>query len=123
MAPLKALSTVPATRPCLDLHSVSVQAACSVLPVLRSVPAPLRDLGDQATRAVTSVALNAAEGSGRFGRDRVNHFRIAYGSALEASAALEMLLTLGAVPESAAQQALALLDRSRAMLWRLMHAR
>jgi four helix bundle protein len=79
-----------------------------------------RELGDQASRAVTSVALNLAEGSGRAGRDRCNHFRIAYGSALEASAALEMLLAVQAVPEKAAAEALKLLDGTRAMLWRLM---
>ena len=121
MAQLNSLHTVPRQR--MDAYTVSVQAACSVLPSLHLVPAAYRDLGDQATRAVTSVALNLAEGSGRSGRDRFNHFHIAYGSALEASAALEILAAVGGVQAGAAEQALALLDRTRAMLWRLMHPR
>jgi len=96
------------------VHSVSL---------LRSVPGHCRDLADQCSRAATSVGLNAAEGLGRAGRDRANHFRIAYGSALEATAALQMLSAVGAVPQDVAHNSLALLDRTRAMLWRLMHPR
>jgi len=121
LAQFNALPTVPRHR--FDVYSVAVQAACSVLPSLRSVPAAYRDLADQCSRAVTSVGLNTAEGLGRAGRDQGHHLRIAYGSALEASAALEMLSTMGAVPLEATDTALSLLDRTRAMLWRLMHAR
>jgi four helix bundle protein len=69
------------------------------------------------------VGLNAAEGLGRAGKDRGYHFRIAYGSALEATAALQMLSSVGALPLEAAEDALSLLDRTRAMLWRLMQPR
>jgi four helix bundle protein len=115
----------PVQAPWYPLHAqgVAVRAAGVVLPHLRSVPAAYRRLADQATWAVTSVALNTAEGSGRAGRARNNHFRIAYGSALEASAALEILVAVRGVPEPAAAEALALLDRTRAMPWGLMHAR
>jgi len=121
LAQFNALPTVPRHR--FDVYSVAVQAACSVLPSLRSVPAAYRELGDQATRAVTSVSLNLAEGSGRLGRDCQNHFRISYGSALEASAALELLVAVSAIPEAAAAEALRLLDSTRAVLWRLLHPR
>jgi len=102
---------------------VAVEAACSVLPHVRSVPAPFKDLADQCSRAVTSVGLNTAEGLGRAGRDQGHHLRIAYGSALEATAALQMLSAVGALPADAAEAGLGLLDRSRAMLWRLLHPR
>jgi four helix bundle protein len=121
VAQLNSLSTVPRHR--LDACTVAVQAACSVLPALRAVPAAYRDLADQCARAVTSVGLNTGEGLGRAGRDRGYHFRVAYGSALEAGAALQMLSAVGAVPSDVAQDGLALLDRTRAMLWRLMHPR
>jgi four helix bundle protein len=120
LAQLKAVSTVPRHR--YDVYSVAVQAACTVLFSLRSVPAPFKDLADQCSRAVTSVGLNTAEGLGRAGRDQGQHLRIAYGSALEATAALQMLSAVGAASPEAVDGALALLDRTRAMLWRLMHA-
>jgi four helix bundle protein len=87
------------------------------------VRAAYRDLGDQCSRAVTNVGLNAAEGLGRAGKDRGYHFRIAYGSALEATATLQMLSAVGGVPAGVAEEALAVLDRTRAMLWRLMQPR
>jgi four helix bundle protein len=109
-------SLVPVPRHRLDAYSVAVQAACLVLPHLRSVPAAYRNLGDQCSRAVSSVGLNAAEGLGRRGRVRDNHFRIAYGSALEATAALYMLSAVGGVPAVVAEEALALPDRPPARL-------
>jgi len=78
VAQLKVLNPAQVSPYPLKAQAVALKAACLVLPHLRSVPAAYRDLGDQATRAVTSVALNLAEGSGRAGRDRCNHFRIAY---------------------------------------------
>jgi four helix bundle protein len=122
MAPFQALPTQAAPHR-LDVHTVSIQAAVSVLPVLRAAPSPFRVLADQATRALTSTALNAAEGYGRAGRDRLNHFHIAYGSAREASAALELLVAVQAIPAPPAEVALSMLDRTRAMLWRLIHPR
>ncbi|MCB9727962.1 MAG: four helix bundle protein [Deltaproteobacteria bacterium] len=80
-------------------------------------------MGDQATRAGASAALNLAEGGGRFGRDRVQHYRIAYGSAREASMALELMVGAGAVPEAAGAEVLELLDRVKAMTWRMIHRR
>jgi len=70
---------------------------------------------------VTSVPLNLAEGAGRRGRDRIHHWRIAYGSALEARTALELLVATGCVNAEAAAAAAGLLDRVAAMTWRLVH--
>ncbi|MBL6975354.1 MAG: four helix bundle protein, partial [Deltaproteobacteria bacterium] len=81
------------------------------------------DLVSQVTRASTSVPLNLAEGSGRTGRDRTYHYRIAYSSAREASTGIALLKTFGRVDVDAAARAQALLDRTRAMIWRLMHPR
>ena len=46
------------------------------------------DLYRQLRRAASSIALNLAEGAGRRGADRKQHFRIAHGSALEVEACL-----------------------------------
>lgn len=77
------------------------------------------DLADQARRAAFSMVLNLAEGAGRGGHDRTQHFRVAYASALEAQAALELLVATGHLGSDAAQPVIALLDRVAAMFWRL----
>ena len=104
-----------------DAHDLARDAAILVLELVRRAPSSVRALTDQTVRAVTSVPLNLAEGAGRRGRDRVHHWRIAYGSALEARTALEMLVATGSVDVEAAATADALLDRVAAMAWRLVH--
>jgi len=104
-----------------DAHDVARDAAIVVLRLVRQAPPALRALTDQTVRAVTSVPLNLAEGAGRRGRDRAHHWRIAYGSALEARTALELLVATGSVDAEAAATAEALLDRVAAMAWRLVH--
>ena len=110
-------------QPDLQAHTVAVEAAAVVLGLARSVPAQLRFLADQLCRAACSAALNLAEGRGRSGRDRLHHYRIAYGSAKEAGSALQMLLAGGLVDAQQVAKACELLDRVRAMTWRLMRPR
>ena len=71
------------------------------------------DLQNQARRAADSVCLNLAEGCYRDGKDRLQHFRIAAGSAAEACAVLDLLDLQGA-PELQAR-----LRRVVAMLCKL----
>jgi len=104
-----------------DAHDLARDAAILVLGLVRRAPPTLRALTDQTVRAVTSVPLNLAEGAGRRGRDRLHHWRIAYGSVLEARTALELLVATGSVDAEAAAAADALLDRVAAMAWRLTH--
>ena len=67
------------------LYELSIDLVKLVAPVAEAVDA---GLADQLRRAVASVPLNLAEGSGRAGRDRVRCYRIALGSARELRAAL-----------------------------------
>ncbi len=117
------LEALPTPKPGLHAHALAVEAAGAVLRLTSAVSPSVRFLAEQARRAVCSVPLNLAEGHGRFGRDRCHHYRIAYGSAKEAGSALEMLAAGGFVDRDAAAQASALLDRVRAMTWRLVHPR
>lgn len=103
----------------LDAQVIATQFASLLLGKLGKIPAAYRDLADQARRAATSIPLNIAEASGRTGKDRAHHFRIAYGSAQEATVAVQLLRSVGVV--SPADEALLLgsLDRVKAMCWRL----
>jgi four helix bundle protein len=91
------------------------------LKLVRRVPAPFKSLVDQVIRAASSVPANLAEGNRRFGRDRLNHWRIAHGSAKEVDAYLRLLLASGSVETQATMAALELFDRVRALTWRLIH--
>ncbi len=53
-------------------------------------------LREQAVRAAQSVALNIAEGRRQAGNARLNHYRIAAGSAAETCAALDLVVVPGA---------------------------
>ena len=110
----------PDTRSRFLALDLATSTAASCLSLLRGQHG---DLADQVSRAVSSVALNLAEGSGRFGRDRTHHFRIAYGSAMEASTGLAILKQTGALNAADAQRILDGLDRIRAMTWRAMNTR
>ena len=104
-----------------EAHGVAREAAILVLELVRQTPPRLRALVDQTVRAVTSMPLNLAEDAGRRGRDRLNHWRIAYGSTLEARTAMELLAATGTVDAEAAATVEVLLDRVAAMAWRLVH--
>jgi len=102
-------------------HSVALEAAGLALALVRRVPAPLKSIADQVVRAASSVPANLSEGHGRSGRDRLQHWRIAYASAREVDSHLRLLAAARAVDRAAADKALALFDRVRAMTWRLLH--
>jgi len=76
-----------------------------------------RDLVDQLTRAIESVALNLAEGAGRAGRDKAFHYNVAYGSAGEAGTAIRLLAAYGVLPDGRAVNLLGQIDQVRAVCW------
>jgi len=64
-----------------------------------------------------------AEGSGRWGKDRIQHHLIAAGSAAEVKATLGLARVWGFVDGAVAEKPEALLVRVQAMLWRLSQGR
>ena len=101
-------------------HELALRAAAGVFGLVEKTPRSSNDLADQARRAAASVPLNLAEGAGRVGKDRLHFFRIAYGSLRETDTAIRLLLEIGAVEPRRAFEALAVLDRVGALIWKLM---
>ena len=102
------------------LEKATTAAGIAISLVLR-VPAPLKSLADQVIRSASSVPANIAEGAGRSGRDRMHHYRIAYGSAKEVDTHLRLLLQTAAINSRQTKRALVLFDDVRAITWRLLH--
>ena len=80
-----------------DAHDKAVTAAGLAISLVMRVPAPLKPIADQVIRSASSVPANLAEGSGRSGRDRLQHWRIAYASAKEVDTHLRLLCLAHAV--------------------------
>ncbi len=102
-------------------HEKALEAAGDAISLAMRIPAPLKSIADQVIRSASSVPANLAEGHGRSGRDRMYHWRIAYGSAKEVDTHLRLLAYVRAVEPEDVQMALALFDEVRAMTWRLLH--
>ncbi len=113
-----ALSTTP-----LAVQSKALEAASLSIRLAARVKGPFRAIADQLIRSAASVPANIAEGHGRFGRDRLYHYRIAYGSAKEVDIHLRLLLDAQAADFTRGTEALRLFDEVRAMLWPLIHPR
>jgi four helix bundle protein len=99
----------------------SLEAAGAAITLVMRVPAPLKSIADQVIRSASSVPANLAEGHGRFGRDRLHLWRIAYASAKEVDCHLRLLARAGVISNNKADEALGAFDEVRAMTWRLLH--
>ena len=98
---------------------VAYEVICAVRAPLARIAAQDAPLADQLRRAVQSVALNLAEGSGRVGRDRARFYRTAHGSHRETRSALRIAACLGYVGDDEIAAADAVADRLGALLWGL----
>ncbi|MBI5480710.1 MAG: four helix bundle protein [Deltaproteobacteria bacterium] len=104
-----------------DALDTAVRLVAALREPLGRVQQHDRDLASQARRAASSVALNLGEGQRRGGRDRLQHFRIAAGSAAEVGVALRVAVEWGFLDGAGLAEARGLLDRVLAMTWRLTH--
>ena len=105
----------------LVAHEKAVEAAGIAIALVMRVPAPLKSIADQVIRSASSVPANLAEGHGRTGRVRMNHWRIAYASAKEVDSHLRLLSHAGAISRSRTEYAMETFDQVRALTWRLLN--
>ena len=110
-------TTPPSSR--FQVLEVALQAIAALRPVVARIRQCDRDLGEQTRRALSSVALNIAEGNRSEGGNRLTRFSSAAGSTAEARTALRVAVAWGYVDAAAVDAADALLDRVAAMLHRL----
>ena len=115
--------TTKASHNNLEALDIALQAAGTAIALVDRVPTKLKSLQDQVIRSASSVPANLAEGHGRAGRDRLYHYRIAYGSAKEVDVHIQILAGAGAINRMKAEITIELFDRVRAMTWRLINPR
>ena len=104
----------------LVAYEVALEAAAQVCRLSEKLPPALKSQQDQAVRAAARMPPEIAEGQGRDGRDAKHLYRVAYSSARETTAVIELLVALHAIDATAGDDALDRLDRVQALLWGLM---
>jgi len=76
---------------------------------------------DHLERSGDSIALNIAEGNGKFSqKDRARFFQIAHGSALEAAACLDLLVARRCCADDAIKKGNATLEEIVRMLFKML---
>lgn len=104
-----------------DVLEVAIKLAESLRAPLARLRQHDRDLEDQARRATNGIGLQLSEARRRAGRDRLHLWRVAAGSAGELETALRLAQAWGYLEADALTETQALLDREKAMLWKLTH--
>ena len=102
-----------------DALEVSLQVLERLAPIEVRIRRKSASLAKQLARALESVALNLGEGRARRGGDQRRHYEMAAGSAREVGVALRIARAKQYVTAEELAPVDELLDRVRAMLYRL----
>ena len=98
----------------------AIEIATLARPLVEVIQRRDRDLACQVRRAISSIALNAAEGRGAVAGNARLRFETALGSLYEAQAGFQLAVAWGYVHNSAAQELLASLHRLGGRLYGLI---
>ena len=101
----------------------SLELVAAVAPLVEPVARHDRDLRSQLRRATQSISLNLAEAMGHNGGNARLRLESALGSTYETRACLRIAISWGYLTEQDTTEALALLDETAAMTYRLLHPR
>jgi four helix bundle protein len=102
-----------------DALEMSVQFLERLVPFETRIRQRSASLAKQLAEASESIALNLGEGRLRHAGDKRRHFEMAAGSASEVTVALRIAVAKRYVAAAELAEVEALLDRIRAMLYRL----
>ncbi|HSK02613.1 MAG TPA: four helix bundle protein [Kofleriaceae bacterium] len=102
-----------------DALEISLEVLKRLVPIEVRIRRKSASLARQLADASESVALNLGEGRLRRDGDKRRHFEMAAGSASEVTVALRIAVAKGYITEAETAEVDAVLDRVRAMLYRL----
>lgn len=106
----------------LKVYQRAIEFSGWVADIIREIQIK-NSINDQLDRASSSIALNIAEGNGKFtGRDRCRYLDIARGSALECSSCLDIMLVKMMIEKSVQVQGKNILKEIVSMLVGLIKA-
>jgi len=105
------------------VYETAIQLIQALRPVVAKLATQDPKLSDQIRGAASSVTANLNEGRRRTGKDRMQLWRIAHGSADEVRGHLDTAEAWGYFDADLTMPARVLLDRVLAMLYRMLHPR
>ena len=96
----------------LAAYDYAIKFLKLALEIIRQLPRGHADDADQLRRSAKSIARNIAEGAGRHSRaDKIKHYAIARGEAVESACSLDVMRLEGTVSDQQYEIGMELIER------------